>query len=100
MKIKTFIFPKFKDWFKDARYPRRQEIGKYICLISIHELFGKKYYSIEISYRAYPCYVDTVYNDAIRVTKTEKQIKRWYKKSVKKANKAWKKEMKPFFVKE
>ena len=96
MKIRTFDFPKFKGWYKTPKCFWEQRIGRYICSISMYELFKKRYYSIELVYKEYPSYEDHIYTNSIKINKDKKTIKKWYKQSIVKAKKAWKKEMQQY----
>ena len=62
------------------------------------ELFGNKSYYIQIMYRGFACYREYVYTDKIGVDENLNTIKKWYNKNIAKASKAWKKELKPFFI--
>ncbi len=99
MKIRTFDLPKYEDWFNNRKNAWRQKLGRYYCSTGTIEVLGKRYYYVEITCRGYPGYVDYIYNDAIKISKSEKKIKKWYKKTVLKANRAWRKELKSFFIK-
>ena len=101
MKIRTFDFPKFEEWYKTPNKLWEQEIGKYSCLIC--EMLGTRgyedvFYSFEISYKVAPYNRHYIFCARIKAEKSYEEIKAWFEQSVVKAAKTWENEITPYIA--